>query len=170
MKLTRKQQTIYQNMIQIAATYVAPHRERYVKAANEFRLPYLDYFRARDDRGVRFPGPNGDQWFKYDFRLPDVFNEPRINAKLPPLDKIEEIDNPLYTYKFTRASGQLQRDDWDLVGITALGWRQLTDLVTLAGEPRPKSPLLNRPDLALAHNRLPDRTQPGCPPHLAQPE
>ncbi|KAM7203335.1 hypothetical protein V8F33_002326 [Rhypophila sp. PSN 637] len=108
------EQTIYQNMVEIAAKYDPPHRDRYLKAANEFRLPYLDYFRARDDRGVKMPGPGEDKWSKYDFRLPDVLNEPRINVKLPPLDNIEEIDNPLYTYKF-KDNRNLPQDDWDQV-------------------------------------------------------
>ncbi|KAK1753621.1 hypothetical protein QBC47DRAFT_430447 [Echria macrotheca] len=106
------EQTIYQNMVEIAGKYDQPHRDRYQLAAKAFRLPYLDYFRPRDDRGVKWPGPREDQWFKYDFRLPDVFNEPRINVKLAPSDTIKEIDNPLYAYRFKTETGQLPQGDW----------------------------------------------------------
>jgi len=107
-------------MVKIANQFNQPHRERYLKAADAFRLPYLDYFRARDSRGVSIPRPGGD-WRDYDFRLPDVFGEPGINVKFPPLDTIQEISNPLYSFNFEEG-GQLSKNDWNAVG-RGRSWR-----------------------------------------------
>jgi tyrosinase len=146
------EQTIYQNMVVIARKYEQPHRDRYEKAAKAFRLPYLDYFRARDDRGVKWPGPREDQWHKYDFRLPDIFNEPRINVKLAPLDTIQEIDNPLYAYRFKTETGQLPPDDWKTVS--------LSQLSQLCSRSRPLT-LCNRQTRGKAPNSPPHRPSAG---------
>jgi hypothetical protein len=101
-------------MVKIAGKFDPPHRERYLNAAKAFRLPYLDYFRARDGRGVIVRRAGIDEWRQYDFRLPDVLNEPGIKVKLPPLDTMQEILNPLYSYKF-KEGGQMPQADWDAV-------------------------------------------------------
>ncbi len=100
-------------MVEIAGKYDPPHRQRYQTAAKAFRLPYLDYFRPRDGQ-VNFPGvQSGTQTsFPYNFRLPDILNEPKVALRIPPLDNIKyDIDNPLYTYKFSQANGQLPPGD-----------------------------------------------------------
>jgi len=102
-------------MVEIAQKYDPPHRERYLKAAKEFRLPYLDYFRPRGGE-VTFPGRRvGNSTrtsFPYDFRLPDIFNEKKIALKLAPRDTLTpDQDNPLYSFKFATKSGQLDQVD-----------------------------------------------------------
>lgn len=109
-------------MVDIANTYNSPHRERYVAACKDFRLPYFDYFRPRGGR-VEFPGVVNGQWrttsFPYDFRLPDIFNTEKITILTAPDNNPNtNFDNPLYSYKFSEANGQLPKKDRDLVGRT----------------------------------------------------
>ncbi len=105
-------------MLEIAGKYDPPHRQKYLDAAKAFRLPYLDYFRPRDGE-VKFPGMlrNGAETsFPYNFRLPDILNEKKVALRLPPQDVLKyDIDNPLYTYKFTKAHGQLPDVDQERI-------------------------------------------------------
>ncbi|KAK1830571.1 hypothetical protein QBC39DRAFT_353383 [Podospora conica] len=115
--LSLVEQTIYQKMVEIAGKYNPPHRQRYLDAAKLFRLPYLDYFRPRGG-SVSFPGvgPGGQTTFPYNFTLPDILNEPKIALRVAPLDEIKyDNDNPLYTYKFSAATGQLPQSDQNQV-------------------------------------------------------
>lgn len=116
--LTLTQQTIYLQMVEIAGRYDEPHRKKYLDAAKTFRLPYLDYFRPRDGK-VEFPGlgPNASQTtFPYNFRLPDILNEKKIALRLPPNNELAyDIDNPLYTYEFSEANGQLPKSNQDYI-------------------------------------------------------
>jgi tyrosinase len=110
-------------MVDVANKYNSPHRERYLAACKEFRLPYMDYFRPRGGR-VEFPGVvNGRQGttsFPYDFRLPDIFNAKKVTIRVAPNDELDvNFDNPLYTYRFTDAGGKLSQGDWDsMVGLS----------------------------------------------------
>jgi len=98
-------------MVEIAGKYDAPHRQKYLDAAKAFRLPYFDYFRPRDGE-VKFPGILGNDAtetsFPYNFRLPDILNEKKVALRVAPHDELKYgIDNPLYSYKFTKEHGQL---------------------------------------------------------------
>ncbi|KAH7403824.1 hypothetical protein BKA64DRAFT_461089 [Cadophora sp. MPI-SDFR-AT-0126] len=116
--LSLVEQTIYLQMVEIAGRYDEPHRQKYLDAAKTFRLPYLDYFRPRDGK-VEFPGlgPNASQTtFPYNFRLPDILNEKKIALRLPPDNELAyDIDNPLYTYEFSEANGQLPKSNQDYI-------------------------------------------------------
>ncbi|CZT49606.1 uncharacterized protein RSE6_10479 [Rhynchosporium secalis] len=121
------EQTIYLQMAEIAGKYDEPHRQKYLDAAKTFRLPYLDYFRPRDGK-VEFPGlkPNASRTsFPYNFRLPDILNEEKIALRLPPNNELAyDIDNPLYTYKFSEANGQFSKSDQDYVAQTGYSTSQ----------------------------------------------
>lgn len=97
-------------MVEIAKKYDQPYQQKYLDAAKAFRLPYLDYFRPRDGE-VKFPGLSRNPTetsFPYNFRLPDILNERKVALRLPPHDTLKyDIDNPLYSYKFTKEHGQL---------------------------------------------------------------
>lgn len=105
-------------MIEIAESYTkTTDRERYLKAAKDFRLPYFDYFRPRGGR-VTFPGvTQGTRTsFAFDFRLPDIFNVKKVTVITAPDSKVDDqFDNPLYTYKFSQTNGQLPRRDQDRI-------------------------------------------------------
>jgi len=100
----QRKQSIYLKMVEIAEkSFNEPHRQKYLIAAKEFRLPYYDYFRPRDG-SVSFSGIiNGQQTsFPYNFRLPDIFNEPTITVKTAPDDRPDHnFQNPLYSYHFS---------------------------------------------------------------------
>lgn len=107
-------------MVDIANSYNEPHRARYVAACNDFRLPYLDYFRPRDGQ-VQFPGVAGNvrsptTSFPYNFRLPDIFNAKTINVYVGPDDSLNSnFTNPLYSYEFSEATGQLPPRDQQVI-------------------------------------------------------
>lgn len=105
-------------MVKIAGKYEEPHRKRYLDAAKVFRLPYLDYFRPRDGE-VKFPGVGRNPRqtsFPYNFRLPDILNEKKIALRLAPRDElVHDIDNPLYTFKFSQENGQLPQSNQDFI-------------------------------------------------------
>ena len=100
-------------MIDIANTYDAAHRQKYLDAAKAFRLPYFDYFRPRGG-AVHFPGVVEDEKmtdFAYDFTLPSVFNEERVNILEAPADTPTPINNPLYSFQFKGKSDHFQGAD-----------------------------------------------------------
>ena len=101
-------------MVDIANVYDPQYRQKYLNAAKLFRLPYLDYFRPRDG-AVTFGGVaegNRQTSFPYNFRLPDILNEKKIALRIAPNDTLKyDIDNPLYTYKFSPEHGQLPDSD-----------------------------------------------------------
>ena len=84
----------------------------YLAAARAFRLPYWDYFRPRDV-DARFPGIKLEGLrtsYDYDFRMPDILNVRDVMVRMPPDDKLEIRNNPLYNFKFTE---ELNLDrDW----------------------------------------------------------
>lgn len=118
------EQTIYRNMVTVATKYTdADVKARYLAAAQKFRLPYVDYFRARAachnvtrrniaEHDIR--DPNNDiraarlAQFEYDFGLPDIFMKPEVTIKRVPDDEPKPAKNPFYTYRFSAATGELQ--------------------------------------------------------------
>lgn len=69
-------------MHEIAAKHSAPLVDRYIKAAEEFRLPYWDW-------GL---GPDGGT-------VPDYFVQPEIEV-IGSNGQPQTIPNPLYHYEF----------------------------------------------------------------------
>ncbi|KAK1826001.1 hypothetical protein QBC39DRAFT_317544 [Podospora conica] len=107
------EQTIYRNMVTVAGKYTdAGVKARYLAAAQKFRLPYLDYYRARGAgyNVTRAPAAEPAK-FEYDFGLPDIFTKPGVTLNRYPDDKPTPADNPLYTYRFNPKSGELQQGD-----------------------------------------------------------
>lgn len=125
------EQTIYRNMVTIAHKYTdAEAKARYLAAAQKFRLPYVDYFRARaaghnvtrrnikkndirDPRRDHHDEPAEPAKFEYDFGLPDIFLKPEVTIKRFPDNEPKPGPNPLYSYRFTAETGELQRRDRD---------------------------------------------------------
>lgn len=94
-----------------------PVRARYLAALKEFRLPYWDYYRPREQRATTFPGitaGNGKTVFPYDYYLPKIFTTPSITVRQTSDDKLVTLkDNPLYRYQFPDgAQGGFGTDDW----------------------------------------------------------
>ncbi|EXJ66952.1 uncharacterized protein A1O5_10147 [Cladophialophora psammophila CBS 110553] len=86
-------------------------------AAKAFRLPYWDCFRPRDVN-AKFPGiklKGNRTRHDYDFRMPDILNVKEVMVRLPPYDKLEIRNNPLYNFKFTDRQNLDQ--DWARAGL-----------------------------------------------------
>lgn len=121
------EQSLYRRMVNIAKKYTdTAVKARYLDAAQKFRLPYWDYYRARGpgfsvtrqqarDKDIR----DTNNWnlrappaeFAYDFRLPDIFMAKTVTIKSYPKDEPKSLDNPLYSYKFEAERGGLQARD-----------------------------------------------------------
>lgn len=102
--ITIKQQSLYRAMLEIALTF--PDADEQVKAAEQFRLPYWDYYRPRDWNGPRQGLPN--------FYAPQVFTLEEVMVQLPGSDKLELIKNPLHHYEFPTEA--IPSSQWSITG------------------------------------------------------
>lgn len=102
-------------MLAIADEYTEEYKAQYMKAAQEFRLPYWDYYRPRGGR-VKFPGiiDNGMTAFPYDYSCPEVFTTKELMVRMPPNNTPKSIKNPLFSYKFDK---DIMGDDWEKIGL-----------------------------------------------------
>ncbi|KAH6664723.1 hypothetical protein B0J14DRAFT_706472 [Halenospora varia] len=110
--LAMMEQTIYYEMTLIAEKF--PNPQKYRAAAQKFRLPYWDYYRARGDQGVTLPGvkfDNGTTSFKYDFRIPNILTAEKVMVRTPAKDALEPFDNPLVFFNFPKA-GSIPEAQW----------------------------------------------------------
>lgn len=93
-------------MIEIVQEWL-PEAERadQIKAANNFRLPYWDYWKPRGGF-VTFPGivnNNGKATsYDYDFRIPDIFVAIKVMVRKPEASELVPIDNPLAFFNFPK--------------------------------------------------------------------
>ena len=113
--LAMMEQTLYAKMLDIANAYEDPTMKRdYLAAADRFRLPYFDYFRARGGP-VIFPGivtGGVETSFPYNFKLPRVFEEKNLSVFQPPLGKkLTSIPNPFRYFAYPKV-GSLSDTDW----------------------------------------------------------
>ncbi|KAK5655046.1 hypothetical protein OQA88_5945 [Cercophora sp. LCS_1] len=129
------EQTVHKKMVELAGDFQPPHRQKYLDAAKGFRFPYLDYFRPRD---FKVTVPNLAKPSPFNFRLPDIFNEPKITLCVAPLNEIKyDVDNPLYAHRFSEAHGQFSAGDQRLIAskvrkLTAASW--LYPLAPVSGD------------------------------------
>ncbi|KAI9719091.1 MAG: hypothetical protein M1812_003721 [Candelaria pacifica] len=111
--LAMMEQTIYYTMLEIAKRF--KDSKTHIEAAEEFRLPYWDYFRPRAG-GAEFPGvtdpSRGITQFSYDFRIPFIFELETVMVYRPEdEDNLVETKNPLYSFDYPRVGG-LTFSDW----------------------------------------------------------
>lgn len=114
------EQTLYKKMQDIAALYTDPARRAiYQEAVKKFRLPFIDYHRARN-YDATFPGvrnpQNGSTSYPYDFSLPQVLTLANITVRDFPTDTIRTISNPLASFRFP--PGSISEQDWGFSGIS----------------------------------------------------
>jgi tyrosinase len=103
------EQSIFLTMHDLAARWNSQKdRDKYTKAADDFRYPFWDYFRPRGDR-VTFPGVIDDvihqgkkTEFRYDYSCPVAFTSEKIRILTYPDDQPEIMDNPLHHYNFEK--------------------------------------------------------------------
>ena len=112
-------------------TFEESHREKHLEAATGFRLPYWDYFRPRA-KGANFSGillPGGRTDSEYDYRMPEIFNLEQVMIRLPPDNRLQPQDNPLYTFAFSKKDG-IPDKDWNerlLVSTSSLKLRVIAN-------------------------------------------
>lgn len=88
-------------------------QEKHLKAAEEFRLPYWDYYRPRGYEAV-FPGVVDERKstsYPFDFGAPQIFMLEKVLLRLPPHGDAKFEYNPLRTFWFPPKA--LSEDEWD---------------------------------------------------------
>lgn len=106
--LAMLEQSIYLKMLEIAGRFPQKaDQDTYRTAAQDFRLPYWDYFRARG-QNARY----GGQTFSWDFKAPRIFTETEIMLDVPGKGFVRS-PNPLHSFSFLKG-GKLPQKDWDL--------------------------------------------------------
>ncbi|KAB2569108.1 Polyphenol oxidase 4 [Lasiodiplodia theobromae] len=107
------EQTIYATMQEIAAGFTDP---KYRTAAQTFRLPYWDYFRARERKDTGLTGFRAGKQtsFPYGFGLPAVLRSKKLMVYRPKTNETTpvEMDNPLMTFNFPKTDG-LTSTEWN---------------------------------------------------------
>ena len=101
-------------MVEIAKRYDASHRNQYLDAVAQFRLPFWDYFRPRGGP-VRFPGivDEGTTVFPYDYSLPRIFTEHSVSAHFYPNNQLKSLGrNPFHFHEFS--DKESSRIEWDI--------------------------------------------------------
>ena len=101
-------------MVDIAKRYDGRHKDLYIRAALQFRLPFWDYFRPRGG-SVKFPGVIEERstTFIYDYSVPRIFTEKIVNVRRPPGNQLEPLTrNPFNTFDLQR-SNIVPPKDWD---------------------------------------------------------
>ncbi|KIX96367.1 uncharacterized protein Z520_08145 [Fonsecaea multimorphosa CBS 102226] len=107
--LAMLEQSIYLKMLEIAQSYPQKaDQDAYRTAAQDFRLPYWDYFRARGQNAKY-----GTRTFSWDFKAPRIFTETEIMLDVPGKGFVRR-PNPLQSFSFLKG-GKLPQKDWDLV-------------------------------------------------------
>lgn len=122
------QQALYRQIENVAQRFgksdkVSPEqKEKYLKAAKQFRLPFIDYFRPRgyarmipgkrefDDPtpiGGMYPRLRGTAqmtWVPYDYSLPQIFTLPKIMVKTLPNNELKAVRNPFFSFDIPEGS------------------------------------------------------------------
>ena len=114
--LAMLEQALYIRMFDIARQFDEPHRNRYETAAQEFRLPYWDYYRPRGTN-AKFPGVinNGSTADPYDYGAPRIVTQQQIMIPVPPRNEIRQRHNPLCYYVFKGHRGTIPNREWDIL-------------------------------------------------------
>ena len=113
----KQQQTIYTKMVDIAERFPESKRQKYRDAAQDFRLPFWDYFRTRGRRLTVFPGrtlDGGKTSFPWDFSIPQIFTVPEIVLRTPDNDELKLCPNPMIRFRFP-VKGSIPEKQWSTV-------------------------------------------------------
>ena len=105
-------------MVDIAKRYNAPHKEEYLDAVLQFRLPFWDYYRPRGGP-VTFPGviDRGSTSFPYDYSLPRILTEPKVFARFYPDNEQKQLEqNPFQFHAFDE--DESAKIEWDVFAIS----------------------------------------------------
>lgn len=93
--------------------------EKYHAAAKQFRLPYWDWIKPRQERTTEFPGQgqggNDTVSFPYSFDMPLACQKEQLRVYQPGDEtKLVSIANPLLTYHFPKKNS-VTTADWKLL-------------------------------------------------------
>ncbi|KAL9070477.1 MAG: hypothetical protein Q9157_005808 [Trypethelium eluteriae] len=104
-------------MAEIAELFPENAKKKYRDSLKDFRLPYWDYYKPRNQTKTKMPGitqPGGATSFEYDFGIPQVFTVESVMVRRTSDDQLEPLENPLNRFIFP-SSGGFADADWTLV-------------------------------------------------------
>ncbi|OBS26116.1 hypothetical protein FPOA_00059 [Fusarium poae] len=106
--LAMMEQTLFRQVANVAKRFSESNipsgqKTKYLAAAQQFRLPYWDYFRPRGSK-VTFPGvtnpKHGTTTAPYDWSAPQIFTLPEVMVRRLPDNKLVPMPNPFFQYQF----------------------------------------------------------------------
>ncbi|KAH7232954.1 common central domain of tyrosinase-domain-containing protein [Fusarium tricinctum] len=107
--LAMMEQTLFRQVANVAKRFSESNipdeqKKKYLAAAQQFRIPYWDYYRPRAYTKPTFPGvtnPNdGTTTAPFDWGAPQIFTLPEVMVRRLPDNKLISMPNPFFQFKF----------------------------------------------------------------------
>ncbi|KAF5558860.1 tyrosinase precursor (monophenol monooxygenase) [Fusarium phyllophilum] len=114
--LAMMEQTLFRQVANVAKRFSESNipdeqKKKYLAAAQQFRLPYWDYFRPRAYTKTTFPGvtnpKDGTTTAPYDWSAPQIFTLPEVMVRRLPDNELIPMANPFFQFEFS--SDQLNK-------------------------------------------------------------
>ncbi|SCV49123.1 related to tyrosinase precursor (monophenol monooxygenase) [Fusarium fujikuroi] len=108
--LAMMEQTLFRQVANVAKRFSESdipdeQKKKYLAAAQQFRLPYWDYFRPRAYTKTTFPGvtnpEDGTTNAPYDWGAPQIFTMPEVMVKRLPDNELISLPNPFFQFQFS---------------------------------------------------------------------
>lgn len=105
-----QKQTLFRQVANVAKRFSESdipdeQKKKYLDAAQQFRLPYWDYYRPRAYTKTTFPGvtnpDDGTTTAPYDWGAPQIFTMPEVMVKRLPDNKPISMPNPFFKFEFS---------------------------------------------------------------------
>ncbi|KAF5586322.1 tyrosinase precursor (monophenol monooxygenase) [Fusarium pseudocircinatum] len=106
------EQTLFRQVANVAERFSKSdipeeQKKKYLAAAQQFRLPYWDYYRPRSYTKTTFPGvtnpKDGTATAPFDWGAPQIFTLPEVMVRRLPDNELVPMTNPFFQYEFTTA-------------------------------------------------------------------
>ncbi|KAF5633744.1 tyrosinase precursor (monophenol monooxygenase) [Fusarium sp. NRRL 25303] len=104
------EQTLFRQVVNVAERFSKSNipeeqKKKYLAAAQQFRLPYWDYYRPRDKTKTTFPGvtnpKDGTTTAPFDWGAPQIFTMPQVMVRRLPDNELIPMPNPFFQYTFS---------------------------------------------------------------------
>ncbi|KAF5591026.1 tyrosinase precursor (monophenol monooxygenase) [Fusarium subglutinans] len=121
--LAMMEQTLFRQVANVAKRFSESNipdeqKKKYLAAAEQFRLPYWDYFRPRAYSKTTFPGVTnprkGTTTAPYDWGAPQIFTLREVMVRRLPDNKLVPMKNPFFQFEFSDEQLSKIRLDQDL--------------------------------------------------------
>ncbi|KAF5635886.1 tyrosinase precursor (monophenol monooxygenase) [Fusarium sp. NRRL 52700] len=125
--LAMMEQTLFRQVANVAKRFSESNipdeqKKKYLAAAQQFRLPYWDYFRPRAYTKTTVPGvtnpKNGTTTTPYDWGAPQIFTLKKVMVRRLPDNELIPMKNPFFQFEFSDEQlNKIQLDEDELTSI-----------------------------------------------------